>query len=93
MEDAWEIRRRILTAFEAAEVEACPERRRARLTFAVVGAGPTGVELAGQIAEIARDTLRREFRSIDPGEAEILLIEAADRVLTSYDPRLSRKAA
>ena len=93
VEDAWEIRRRILTAFEAAEVEPCPERRRAWLTFAVVGGGPTGVELAGQIAEIARDTLRREFRAIDPGEAEILLIEAADRVLTTYDPRLSRKAA
>ena len=93
VEDAWEIRRRILTAFEAAEVEACPERRKAWLTFAVVGAGPTGVELAGQIAEIARDTLRHGFRSVDPTEAEILLIEAADRVLISYDPRLSSKAA
>ncbi|HEX9515722.1 MAG TPA: NAD(P)/FAD-dependent oxidoreductase [Streptosporangiaceae bacterium] len=93
VEDALEIRRRILTAFEAAEVEARPGRRRAWLTFAVVGAGPTGVELAGQIAEIARDTLRREFRAIDPGEAEILLIEAADRVLTGYHPRLSGKAA
>ncbi len=93
VEDAWEIRRRILTAFEAAEVETCPDRRKAWLTFAVVGGGPTGVELAGQIAEIARDTLRHEFRSVDPREAEILLIEAADRVLISYDPRLSRKAA
>jgi NADH:ubiquinone reductase (H+-translocating) len=93
VEDAWEIRRRILTAFEAAEIESCPERRRAWLTFAVVGGGPTGVELAGQIAEIARDTLRREFRSVDPTEARILLIEAADRVLTSYDRRLSSKAA
>ena len=92
VEDALEIRRRILTAFEAAELEACPERRRAWLTFAVVGAGPTGLELAGQIAEIARDTLRREFRTIDPGEAVILLIEANDRVLTAYDPRLSGRA-
>ena len=93
VEDALEIRRRILTAFETAELEACPERRRAWLTFAVVGAGPTGLELAGQIAEIARDTLRREFRAIDPAEATILLIEAAGRVLTAYDPRLSEKAA
>jgi NADH dehydrogenase len=93
MEDALEIRRRILTAFETAELESCPRRRRAWLTFAVVGAGPTGLELAGQIAEITRDTLRREFRAIDPGEVTILLIEAAGRVLTAYDPRLSDKAA
>ena len=93
MEDALEIRRRILTAFEAAELETCPERRQAWLTFAVVGAGPTGLELAGQIAEIARDTLRREFRTIDPGEAVILLVEASNRVLTAYDPRLSDRAA
>ena len=93
VEDALEIRRRILTAFEAAELETSPERRRAWLTFAVVGAGPAGVELAGQIAEIARDTLRHEFRTIDPGEAVILLIEAGDRVLTTYDPRLSGTAA
>jgi pimeloyl-ACP methyl ester carboxylesterase len=77
IEDAWEIRRRILTAFEAAEIESCPERCRAWLTFAVVGGGPTGVELAGQIAEIARDTRRREFRSVDPTEARILLIASA----------------
>jgi NADH:ubiquinone reductase (H+-translocating) len=93
LEDALGIRRRILTAFEAAELETCPERRRPWLTFAVVGAGPTGVELAGQIAELARDTLRREFRTIDPGEAVILLIEAADRVLTAYEPKLSASAA
>ena len=92
VEDALEIRQRILTAFEAAELETCPERRRAWLTFTVVGAGPTGVELAGQIAEIAGDTLRREFRAIDPAEAVILLVEANDRVLTAYDPRLSAKA-
>jgi Pyridine nucleotide-disulphide oxidoreductase len=80
-------------AFEAAELATCPERRQAWLTFAVVGAGPTGLELAGQIAEIARDTLRREFRTIDPGEAVILLVEANNRVLTAYDPRLSDRAA
>jgi NADH dehydrogenase len=93
LEDALEIRRRILTAFEAAELETCPERRGAWLTFAVVGAGPTGVEIAGQIAELARDTLRREFRTIDPGEAVILLIEAAGRVLTAYEPKMSARAA
>jgi NADH dehydrogenase len=93
LEDALEIRRRILTAFEAAELETCPERRRPWLTFAVVGAGPTGVEIAGQLAELARDTLRREFRTIDPGEAMILLIEAAGRVLTAYQPKMSARAA
>src|SRR3954462_3281020 len=67
--------------------------RRAWLTFVVVGAGPTGVEMAGQIAELARDTLRREFHSIDPGEGRILLIEMADRVLTTFPPSLSRKPA
>ena len=81
LESALEVRRRILTAFEAAEVETDPERRAAWLTFVVVGAGPTGVELAGQIAEIARDTLRRDFRSIDTRATRILLVEMADRVL------------
>ena len=93
VEDALEIRRRILTAFEAAELETCAERRQAWLTFAVIGAGPTGLELAGQIAEIARDTLRREFRTIDPSDAVILLVEATGRVLAAYDPKLSGKAA
>jgi NADH dehydrogenase len=92
LEDALAIRRRILIAFEAAELEPDQRRRRGWLTFAVVGAGPTGVELAGQIAEIARYTLRREFRAIDPSEARVLLIEATDRVLTAYPPRLSAKA-
>jgi NADH:ubiquinone reductase (H+-translocating) len=92
LEDAIEIRRRILTAFEAAEAEDDPDRRAAWLTFVVVGAGPTGVELAGQIGEIARDTLRRDFRSIDPASARILLLEGADRVLTAFDPRLSARA-
>jgi NADH dehydrogenase len=93
LESALAMRGRLLSAFEAAEVEADEERRRALLTFVVVGAGPTGVEMAGQIAELARDTLRREFRSMDPGEGRILLIEMADRVLTTFPPSLSRKAA
>jgi NADH dehydrogenase len=92
LEDAIEIRRRILTAFEAAEAEPDPDRRAPWLTFVIVGAGPTGVELAGQIGEIARDTLRRDFRSIDPASARILLLEGADRVLTAFDPRLSARA-
>jgi NADH:quinone reductase (non-electrogenic) len=92
LEDALEIRRRILVAFEAAELEADEERQRAWLTFVVVGGGPTGVELAGQIAEIARDTVRRDFRHIDPTSARILLVEAVDRVLTAYSERLSEKA-
>ena len=93
LESALAMRGRLLSAFEAAELESDEARRRRLLTFVVVGAGPTGVEMAGQIAELARDTLRREFRSIDPGEGRILLIEMADRVLTTFPPSLSRKAA
>jgi len=93
LESALEVRRRILTAFEAAEVEPDAERRAAWLTFVVVGGGPTGVELAGQIAEIARDTLRRDFRTIDTRAARILLVEVADRVLPGFPPRLSARAA
>ena len=93
LENALEVRRRILTAFEAAEVEEDPEQRAAWLTFVVVGAGPTGVELAGQIAEMAHDTLRRDFRSIDTRAARIVLVETADRVLTQFPPRLSERAA
>jgi len=93
LEDAMEIRARILAAFEAAELEPDPERRRAWLTFVVVGSGPTGVELAGQIAEIARDTLRRDFCAIDPGDARVVLAEAAGRVLTDFPERLSASAA
>ena len=93
LESALAVRGRILAAFEAAEMEPDEGRRRAWLTFVVVGAGPTGVEMAGQIAELARDTLRRDFRAIDPREARVLLVETADRVLTSFPPRLSRKAA
>jgi NADH:ubiquinone reductase (H+-translocating) len=93
LENALEVRRRILTAFEAAEYEPDSARRAAWLTFVVVGAGPTGVELAGQIAEIARDTLRRDFRAIDTRGARILLVEMADRVLTSFPEQLSQRAA
>jgi len=93
LESALEVRRRILTAFEAAEVEPDPDRRAAWLTFVVVGAGPTGVELAGQIGEIARDTLRRDFRSIDTRAARIVLVETVDRVLPGFPPRLSARAA
>jgi NADH:ubiquinone reductase (H+-translocating) len=93
LESALAVRSRILSAFEGAELEVDEERRRAWLTFAVVGAGPTGVEMAGQIAELSRDTLRRDFRTIDPREGRVLLIEVADRVLTGFPPALSRKAA
>ncbi len=92
LESALTVRSRILSAFEAAEAEPDPERRAAWLTFAVVGAGPTGVEMAGQIAELARDTLRYDFDVADPRNGRILLIEVADRVLTSFPPRLSAKA-
>src|SRR3954462_90998 len=92
LEETLEIRRRLLSAFEAAETEHVVARRERWLTFVVVGAGPTGVEMAGQIAEMARRTLRRDFRAIDPREARILLVEASDRVLASFPPRLSASA-
>src|SRR4051794_26671145 len=92
LESALAVRAHILKAFEAAELEPDPERRRAWLTFVVVGAGPTGVEMAGQIGELARD-LRSEFRSIDPSETKVLLVEIAERVLTSFPPSLSERAA
>ena len=92
LESALAVRSRLLAAFEAAEAEQTAEARDAWLTFVVVGAGPTGVEIAGQIAELARDTLRRDFRSIDPRRARILLVEALDRVLTTFPPSLSAKA-
>jgi NADH:ubiquinone reductase (H+-translocating) len=93
VESALAVRAHILSAFEAAEMESDDERRRAWLTFVVVGAGPTGVEMAGQIAELARDTVRGDFRNIDPSDGRILLVELADRVLTSFPESLSRKAA
>ena len=92
LESALTVRSRILAAFEAAEIERDPERRGEWLTFVVVGAGPTGVEMAGQIAEVARDTLRADFRTADPGSGRILLVEALDRVLTGFPPSLSKKA-
>ena len=93
LESALTVRNRLLSAFEAAEWETDPERRAAWLTFVVVGGGPTGVEMAGQIGELARDTLRADFRSIDPRTARILLVEAVDRILTTFPPSLSAKAA
>ncbi len=93
LESALATRARLLKAFENAETEPDPERRRALLTFVVVGAGPTGVEMAGQIAELARGTLRDEFRSIDSRQSRVVLIETLDRVLTTFPPSLSRKAA
>jgi NADH:quinone reductase (non-electrogenic) len=93
LESALTVRNRLLSAFEAAEWESDPERRGALLTFVVVGAGPTGVEMAGQIGELARDTLRADFRRIDPRTARILLVEAVDRVLTTFPSSLSTKAA
>jgi NADH dehydrogenase len=92
IEDATEIRRRILLAFEKAEREPDEDARRAWLTFVVVGAGPTGVELAGALGEIANDTLRHDFRRIDPSSARIFLVEGTDRVLPPYPPDLSAKA-
>jgi NADH:quinone reductase (non-electrogenic) len=93
LEGALYVRRRILAAFEAAEYEPDAERRAAWLTFVVVGGGPTGVEMAGQIGEIARDTLRRDFRSIDTRSTRILLVELGDRILQDFPPRLSERAA
>ncbi|MEM9568648.1 MAG: NAD(P)/FAD-dependent oxidoreductase [Cyanobacteria bacterium P01_E01_bin.34] len=93
IEDALNIRRRIYSAFEAAERESDPERRRAWLTFAIVGAGPTGVELAGAIAELAQYSLKDDFRHIDTQDTQIYLLEGADRVLPPYDPKLSTEAA
>ena len=92
LESALVVRSRILAAFEAAEQEPDDDARAAWLTFVVVGAGPTGLEMAGQIGELAQDTLRHDFRRIDPRAARILLVEAADRVLTTFPPSLSAKA-
>ena len=92
LEDALEIRRRVLLAFELAEREPDPVRRHAYLTFVVVGGGPTGVETAGAVAEVRRYALRRDFRRIDPGEATVMLLEGGPRLLPSYPPELSEKA-
>ena len=91
IEDATEIRRRVLLAFEKAEATTDLARRRALLTFVIVGAGPTGAELAGALAEIARRTLRHDFRTIDSADSRILLVEAGPRVLATYTADLSEK--
>jgi NADH dehydrogenase len=88
LEDALEIRRRVLLAFERAERETEPVRRQELLTFVLIGGGPTGVELAGTLAEIARQTLRHEFRSIDPSRARIILVEAGPTILPSFPQKL-----
>src|SRR5437764_1266277 len=88
LEGCLEVRRRILGALEAAELEPDPRRRSSWLTFVVVGAGPTGVEMAGQIAEIAQD-VRAEFRSLDSSQAQILLVETGDRILQDFPPSLA----
>jgi NADH dehydrogenase len=92
LDDATAMRRRILLAFEAAERERDPKKLRAWMTFVIVGAGPTGAELAGALGEIAHDTLRHDFRAIDPSQTHIILVEGADRALPSYPPKLSEAA-
>ena len=92
IEDATEMRRRILLAFESAEYEGSEDSRRAALTFAIVGAGPTGVELAGAVREIAVKTLARDFRSFDPTETRVVLVDAADRVLPTFSGKSSQRA-
>ena len=92
LDDALAIRRRLLLAFERAEACEDPAEREAWLSFAIVGGGPTGVELAGTLAEIARHTLKREFRNIDPSHAKVRLVEAGPRVLASFPESLSEKA-
>ncbi|MDQ6649455.1 MAG: NAD(P)/FAD-dependent oxidoreductase [Actinomycetota bacterium] len=93
IDDALTIRRRIIDAFEMAETLPAPELRRPWLTFALVGAGPTGVELAGQLRELAGHTLREQFRSIDPAEARVLLFDGGDAPLASFGPKLAASAA
>jgi NADH:ubiquinone reductase (H+-translocating) len=92
IEDALEIRRRVLLAFEAAERESDPERQMAWLTFVVIGGGPTGVELAGALSEIARKTLTRDFRHFDPGRTRVVLVEGFERLLPLYPADLSERA-
>ena len=92
IEEATEIRRRILTAFEEAELESDKERRKALMTFVVVGGGPTGVELAGALGEISRYTLCKDFRNVDPSRTRIILIESKPRLLATFAPELSEAA-
>jgi NADH dehydrogenase len=93
IEDATDIRSRILKAFELAEMEKDPDRQKELLRFVVVGGGPTGVELCGAMAELAKNTMKGDFRNIDPALAEIVLVEAADRLLPTFPEMLSEKAA
>jgi NADH dehydrogenase len=93
VEDALDIRRRIFSAFEKAERGTSAGERRAWITFVIVGGGPTGVELAGALAELARFTLSKDFKTIDTRETRIVLVEAMDRILPPYPPSLSRRAA
>src|SRR5271155_3792214 len=92
IDDATHMRRRILLAFEAAERETDPEKLREWMTFVIVGGGPTGVELAGALGEIANDTLKHDFRRIKPSEARIILVEGTDHVLPTYPEKLSEAA-
>jgi NADH dehydrogenase len=92
IEDALEIRRRVLIAFEQAEREKDPAKRKAWLTFVIVGGGPTGVELAGALSEISKHALARDFRAIDPTSAKIILLQGGDRILPTFPPVLSEKA-
>ena len=92
LDDALEVRRRVLLSYERAEWEPDEERRRRLLTFVVVGGGPTGVELAGAVAEMARHALARDFRRIDPLSTRVILLEAGDRILSAMPPHLSDKA-
>lgn len=92
LEQATEIRRRVLTAFELAERETDPEKQKAHLTFVVIGGGPTGVELAGALGEISRFTLKKEFHRIDPRRTRVVLIEAGQRILAGFSTRTSARA-
>lgn len=92
VEDALEIRQQIFMAFERAEKEADLERRKAQMRFVIIGSGPTGVELAGSLGELAHNTLKNDFRNIDPKHVEILLLEGFERILPSYSPKLSKIA-
>lgn len=92
VDDALELRARIFGSFEVAELTSDPEERKRLLTFVVVGAGPTGVEMAGQIAELSRTTLRSEFRNIDPTQTRVILLDGADKVLGAFGDKLSRSA-
>lgn len=92
VQDALAIRKKLLSSFELAEVETDPKRKKSLMTFVVIGGGPTGVELAGAIAELARFSLAQDFRVINPKDARVILIEAGERVLSTFGPKLSEKA-